>query len=287
VKTHLRLTASALMLAASCGCQMARDFLPRTHTTSTSPDGRYFAFVRQELNIDPPDDHLFLGAVGQTPKRLMDLGGDVDWCRTIVWSPDSRKVGFLIDDQRLAVFDVATAALEAMLVLVGDGRYGGMQEARHVAFSADSAEVSFERFDRATVLIRRRDGEIEAPVTSEAPEKVVTKERPIHRPARSHGQENVRIPARLRLRLIVPDGRIPAAPIYVRLVAADRREVTVRATPTGDGIFLVPAFDAGPLDVVQVFLGGRAGEGTILHGVRIDDGVMPVTIAPAETGKRM
>jgi hypothetical protein len=137
------------MLAASCGCQMARDFLPRTHTTSTSPDGRYFAFVRQELNIDPPDDHLFFGAVGQTPKRLMDLGGDVDWCRTIVWSPDSRKVGFLIDDQRLAVFDVATAV------------------------------------------------------------------------------------------------------------------------------------------VVQVFLGGRAREGTILHGVRIDDGVMPVTIAPAEAGQSM
>jgi len=46
-------------LFAIGGCQMAHDFLPRTHTSSRSPDGRYAAFVHQGLN--PPDDHLYLG----------------------------------------------------------------------------------------------------------------------------------------------------------------------------------------------------------------------------------
>ena len=59
-------------------------------------------------SIDPPDDHLYLGPSGGTARRLMDLAPDSDWCRTIVWTNDSRKVGFLIRDQRLAIFDTAT-----------------------------------------------------------------------------------------------------------------------------------------------------------------------------------
>ena len=90
------------------GCKAARDFLPRTHTTAPSPDGRYVAAVRQFFNIDPPDDHLFLGPRAGPARRVMDLGGDIDWCQTIVWTADSRRVGFLIRDQRLAVFDSAS-----------------------------------------------------------------------------------------------------------------------------------------------------------------------------------
>lgn len=52
----------------------------------------------------------------------MALAPDQDWSRTIVWSPDSRKVGFVINDERLALFDTSTFELDAMLLLVADER---------------------------------------------------------------------------------------------------------------------------------------------------------------------
>ena len=62
-----------------------------THTTSVSPNGRYKAFVHQEASVDHPDDHLYLGPSGGRARRLMDLAPDSDWCRTIIWTSDSRR----------------------------------------------------------------------------------------------------------------------------------------------------------------------------------------------------
>ena len=89
----------------SSGCRLARDLLPRTHTTAVAPDGQTRAFVRQHLNPDPPDDHLYIARPGEPAREVMALAPDQDWCRAIVWSPDSRKVGFLINDRQLALYD--------------------------------------------------------------------------------------------------------------------------------------------------------------------------------------
>ncbi len=170
---------------AAFGCQMAHDFLPRTHTVSRSPDGRYAAYVRQGFNIDPPDDHLYVGAARGPARRVMDLAPDADWCNTIVWTRDSRRAGFLIRDQRLAVFDAATGAHVATVVLIVPDGYPGSQEARNVAFSDDGTRVTFERFDRAITLLDRNKGTLEAPLTSNSPKL------PEARPARSRGRETV------------------------------------------------------------------------------------------------
>lgn len=187
-KQRVRLVVCVLAVAAGSGCQIARDLLPRTHTTSASPDGRYTAFVRQHLNTDPPDDHLYLSVAGRSPKRLMSLAPDADWCRTIIWTRDSRRVGFLINDQRLAIFDTGTTKLTSMLVLVEADGYPGSQEARSVAFG-DDGTVSFERFDRPTMVLRTSDGRtVEAPVT------LISSARPFSRPARSRGLERLQVP---------------------------------------------------------------------------------------------
>jgi hypothetical protein len=175
-------------ILAGAGCQAARDFLPRTHTTSTSPDGRSYAFVRQHLNPDPPDDHLYIGRVGGPATHVLALAPDADWCRTIIWTPDSQTVGFLVSDQRLALFNVRTMELIAMTVLVVPDGYPGSQEARNVAIANDGA-ISFERVVRATTLLHPRgQGIIEAPVTSHG-----TFGRPIHRQQRSLGVERVHV----------------------------------------------------------------------------------------------
>ena len=258
------------LVVATCGCRVGQDFLPRTHTTSVSPNGRHTAFVRQALNIDPPDDHLYLSVSGGPVRHLMDLPADADWCKTIIWTADSRKVGFLIDDERLAVFDAETATLEALLVLVGSGVYGGMQEARAVSFNHDGTQVSFERFDRATMLMRTRDGEVlEAPVTTEGlgPDRPA---RPIHRPPMSHGREVVHVPvAHLRIRLVSAAGQPTAGAVWARLVSKDQRQVDVRGTPVGEGVFVLPAFDDGPLQRVELSLPGQWNKRKIVKDVKI------------------
>ena len=108
--------------------QAREGLLPRTHTTSTSPDGRYYAFVRQHLNPDPPDDHLYIAARPGAPRHVMALAPDADWCRTILWTPDSRTVGFLINEQRLALFDVRRMALISTVTLVNADGYPGSEE---------------------------------------------------------------------------------------------------------------------------------------------------------------
>ena len=175
-------------ILAGTGCQASRDFLPRTHTTSRSPDGRFYAFVRQHLNPDPPDDHLYVGLLGGPAKQVLALAPDADWCRTIIWTPDSQTVGFLVSEQRLALFNARTMRLIATAVLVAADGYPGSQEARNVAIANDGA-ISFERVVRATMLLHPRGQRvIEAPVTWHG-----TYGRPIHRPERRAGVERVHV----------------------------------------------------------------------------------------------
>jgi hypothetical protein len=174
-------------LFAIGGCQLARDLLPRTHTSSRSPDGRYVAFVHQGLNPDPPDDHLYLGPVGQPARYLRALAPDADWSRAIVWSSDSRTVGFVINEQRLALFDTATASEIAILTLVKADGYPGSEEARAISIANDGI-VTFDRYRRATMLLQTRQGVIAAPVTISG-----TYGRPIHRAEQLLGRERLKV----------------------------------------------------------------------------------------------
>jgi len=274
-----RLLVVALIVASSA-CTDLNGFLPRTHTSSVSPDGHHTAFVRQGLNVDPPDDHLFLSTGGRAARPLMDLAPDADWCKTIIWTPDSRKVGFVVSDDRVAVFDVGTGALEAFFFLVGKGCCGGPQEARHVAFNKDGTEVSFDRFERPTVLIRPRKSEaFEAAVTSESPEGLLTSKWPLHKPAKNLGPEVVRIPvSRIRLRLVAPPGGSLPRRIAVKAVAANERWIEVEATPTADGLVVLPAVDDGPLQRLEIGFFDGSGKRTVVRGVTAGEGATVVTV---------
>jgi len=185
---NVRCWIVGVAILAGTACQASRDFLPRTHTTSNSPDGRFYAFVRQHLNPDPPDDHLYIGHVSGPATHVLALAPDADWCRTIIWTPDSQTVGFLVSDQRLALFNARTMKLIATTVLIAADGYPGSQEARNVAIANDGA-ISFERVVRATTLLQPRgQGFIEAPVTWYG-----TYGRPIHRQQRSLGAERVHV----------------------------------------------------------------------------------------------
>lgn len=256
------------------GCQRAReishDLLPRTHTVSTSPNGRTRAFVRQHLNPDPPDDHLYIVSEDGRPSLLMALAPDQDWCRTVVWSPDSRKVGFLVNDERLAIFDVGRRELEVMLPLVT----GGSQEARSVTIDNDGL-VSFDRVQRAAYEVPHRTG----PFLAHASQ--ISRFRPGSRQvtaARVIGRDTVRVPrARLLIQVRSDDGRAVAVEGWARLQARDRRQVHLQFASGADGLVRLASFDPGPFPIVEV---GRRGstKTTVLRNVDPGQGPHTVTI---------
>ena len=268
-----RFIAALVICAAAAGlsgCRVARDLLPRTHTVSTAPDGRTRAFIRQHLNPDPPDDHLYVVPPDGSPRHLMALAPDQDWSRTIVWSPDSRKVGFVINDQRLAVFDARSLELEAMLLLVSDDS----QEARSVTLS-DSV-VSFDVVERASVDVPQRDGRVVQVHAVQIAE--FRSGSRVTRPARVLGRRTITIPPeRLRLRLQTPEGRPMEIEGWTRMETPDRRQVRVEFSSAADGVVRLPAFDPGPFRIVEVAQ-SRSQRTRVLHDVVIGERPLNVTI---------
>jgi hypothetical protein len=197
---------------------------------------------------------------------LMNLAPDADWCRTILWTPDSRKAGFVIADDRLAVFDVATRRLEAFFFLAGTGCCGGSQESRNVAFDADATEVAFDRFERPIVRLQTRDGRESETHADRESLTVPEPEWSLVRPARNLGREVLRVPTRrLRLRVVPEAGLIPSS-VFVKVILPDQRWIEVEATPDTGGLILLPAIVDGPVARLEIGAAGLGG-----RRVRVDD----------------
>jgi hypothetical protein len=239
-----------LVFFLASGCRPLRNLFPHTHTTATSPDGQYTAFVRSgALNLDPPDDHLYLASPGRPARYLMGLGADMAWSRTIVWARDSRRVGFVINDDRIAVFDATTGDMEAMFFLIGRGECcGGPEAAKRVRFSDDGAGVQFDHVRPATVLIKRRDGQtIEAPVTAAWEEHAVGL--PRHTPEIVLEHKSMAVPSkRIRLRLEPPS----ATTRRVNVVDQQKRWLSVPLTERAGGVLELPAVSDLPIDRLEV-----------------------------------
>ena len=270
---HAPLSVSLVCVAVvlSSGCRLARDLLPRTHTTAVAPDGQAHAFVRQHLNPDPPDDHLYIARPGEHAQEVMALAPDQDWCRAIVWSPDSRKVGFLINDRQLALYDARSFGLEAMLILNTDDT----QEVRSLSLQRGGI-VSFDVIERGVIEIPQKGGRrrlsrggsiAQSPPGSRmvSPEKIL-------------GRRTVTIPAsRLALHVRSGDGQAAAAAGWARLQARGGRQVRVPWTRDDDGRVRLPAFDAGPLEILEVGVPGR-WRTAVLKDVAVTAAAVDVTL---------
>lgn len=145
-----RFPACILLTLTMTGCKPATLGLPRVHASSTSPDGRFIAVVRNHPTLDPPDQSLWLEPAGGPARMVQRLSADQDWCDTIVWAPDSSLVGFLIQDARLVVARPATGQVVVDTWVVDRlGAYPPAQKAIDLAFLPDLTGVAFRACPRA------------------------------------------------------------------------------------------------------------------------------------------
>jgi len=80
---------------------------------AASPDGRFLAFVRNHPEIDPPNQTLWLQPAGGPAVPLAQVPPDAFTCNLIVWSLDSRRVAFVIQDAIIQVFEAETSTTAA------------------------------------------------------------------------------------------------------------------------------------------------------------------------------
>jgi hypothetical protein len=108
-----------------------------------SPDGAFRVSVRNHRSFDPPDRSLWLQPRAGEDRLIRRLGGDGDWCRTIVWSADSSTVAFLVQDARIVVVHAATGMVLAEHWLVDPNGNPTERTARSLRLSPDGRHASY------------------------------------------------------------------------------------------------------------------------------------------------
>ena len=91
--SRVLLSMALLSFLVLSGCQ------PKLVLEQPSPNGAFVARVLDRPVFDGPANSLWLFERGSR-KAIVErhLGEDSDWCNQIVWSSDSRWVGFLVQD---------------------------------------------------------------------------------------------------------------------------------------------------------------------------------------------
>lgn len=115
---------------------------------SLSPGKDYLAQVRSRWAIDPPKQSLWLAdANGKHAVKLHDLGEDTEWCNEIVWNNQGREVAFLINNQRLVLFDAESKRNVGELLLLDKelAQRGG--EVRNIRFASEGAQPRVFEFE--------------------------------------------------------------------------------------------------------------------------------------------
>ena len=144
---RLMLVAGTLVVAIGCGPKTLG--LPRTAVSVPAPDSSAWGEVKNHPTIDPPAQSLRIRFPSGRSVQLVRLIDDMDWCRVVVWAPDSSRVVFLVQDLEAMVYDVASQRLITTDLAARLG-YPSENLVRDLAFSADGALLRFRPCKRST-----------------------------------------------------------------------------------------------------------------------------------------
>ena len=136
------------MIAAGAGACTTPDGY--TLLSSASEAGGRLAAVRLEACAGSAwCQALHVGPAGGSLAAVATLARD-ERVTEIIWSPDGRRVGFLVDGQELRLYDAQTRAPAGQVDLVPDDARPTTRVARGVTFSDTGAALTFDDCPRRT-----------------------------------------------------------------------------------------------------------------------------------------
>lgn len=110
----------------------------------TAPNNAHVAFVRDRNCETGPCQSLWIGASRETATQVAALGEGSERCDEIAWTPDGRRVGFLVNGYQLRVYEAGTLRPAGQLRLIEPDATPTTRIARGVTFSENGRAVTFD-----------------------------------------------------------------------------------------------------------------------------------------------
>ena len=105
--------------------------------------------VREILWHGDSGQSLWIGPDTKKAKMVQALSGPSEEAGEIVWTPDGKRVAFIINGYQLRMFDAASgSALGAVVIIDPDG-FPSSRIARGVTFSSNGAAITYDDCPRA------------------------------------------------------------------------------------------------------------------------------------------
>lgn len=142
------LTLLIALLPLAAGCSRRQLGLPQVALAVDSPDGGHRAVVRNHPSIDPPRQSLWLERVSGGRQWLRDLSEDQDGCDQAVWSPDGRRVAFVVQGIELLVYSVPDGELVQRSRPRTDGSSPPSPHVAELRFTEDGSALDFRLCSR-------------------------------------------------------------------------------------------------------------------------------------------
>ena len=127
-----------MTLAAGCS-PGPKDYVVRS---KSAPATNHVAVVRLVKCDTGLCESLAMGATPDTAQPVVTLG--TERCTEIVWSPDGKRAGFVIDGQQLRLYDVESHRPAGQIDLVARDGNPSTRLARGITFSDNGAAITFD-----------------------------------------------------------------------------------------------------------------------------------------------
>jgi WD40 repeat protein len=114
-----------------------------------SPSGDKVAYVLEGRCAQGRCQSLWIGPDTNNAKMVQSLSGPSEEAGEIAWTPDGKRVAFIINGYQLRMFDAtAGSSLGAIAIIDPDG-FPSSRIARGVTFSSNGAAITFDDCPRA------------------------------------------------------------------------------------------------------------------------------------------
>ena len=132
--------AAAIALSAACRGSGPDQYLV---TSRTAPDTHHVALVRLVRCDTDWCEQIAIGPSADGVQPIATLPAE-DRCSAVIWLPDSKRVGFVINGQQLRLYEAQTHKPAGQVDLVPRDSDPPSREARGITFSENGAAITFD-----------------------------------------------------------------------------------------------------------------------------------------------
>jgi hypothetical protein len=117
--------------------------------TAHAPGNAKIAFARARICAAGICETLWIGATRESATLVSALAGASEHVDEIAWTPDGKRVGFLINGYQLRMYDAETLTPAGQFSLITPDGTPSSRIARGVTFSENGRAVTFDDCPRA------------------------------------------------------------------------------------------------------------------------------------------